>query len=465
MSDHSKENKLKILNHALNKFNKSEFGIPTALIFSQYSNVLTSFVMILIVSRYSAEMLAVYAFTESLYISFRLISQGILSSFGIKLAKIARSTISTIYTREAINIILISLTLGIVIVLAMLYLSRINIFKSNLFFDGINSYIKGFVIGIVPNILMIAISQILAASEKASAIIKLKIAKIITLPLATITFLTAATTVSYYTIGAAIACGYLITFFLYLIQLKLSLRDKFNTSNSKKILNRILNKHNLYKILKTTKIGISTGLLTSIESLYVLFVLYLINCYSVQSQSVYYIISQISSLICAYPYGVSLAISYKTAQLGYAHPCKLLTYLKKMLTIIIPFLIIVTILLYTQEDKILALFEPSNKVLGNNNLLSDYDFTYNSLLITYIILEIPRLITIAILRGLNITFAPLIINLCGFWVVSLPIGLIIANITEKYISSFIIAEIVGLLFCTLIYLIILRKKYFSYTTL
>jgi len=443
---------LRISKHALKipfdllvKLNQSDYGLPIAHIISQYSNVLTNFIIILLLSSKSYQIVAVFGFAESLYNVFYYLSVGILSCAGIWLTETLSTKSHIKFTRQLVNMMLIVLFLTVLIFLILILLSKTRILFSlgTSFNDSVKYYFIGFSIGILPNILMIAITQIFSAIGSANMIIIGRAFKVITIPTLLKLSFSSSVPFSYLNLGITIGIGYILSAIFYIILVFYCFNKKNIKTNYRHIKVRIFCNKNTQEILNIMKTGIFSGILISLEALYLLAALFLINKFNIYAQSTYYIINSIIYAISTVPYAVSIALTYKIVIMK-LDDTAIRIYIKKMYKFSFILVISMIAILFTIKPHIVKLFPSLKDTLITKELIKDFNIGYY-LIAIYIILEIPRFTMIATLRSIKKTFSPMIINFICFWPLCLPLGVFFCSFSGLYVSSFISAEIIAVL--------------------
>lgn len=391
----------------------------------------------------------------------RYISLGVLSCAGIWLTEALSQQNYIKYTRYFVNMALITMALTLVIFLILACLLHTNMLSSlgSSFNDSVKSYLLGFSIGILPNILMIAITQVFSAMGCPSMIILGRLMKIIIIP--TLLIISISSSFSYLKMGITIGSGYMLSAIVYVGLMIHSINKEKISTNYKYIQRRVFCTNNMRELINIIKVGSFSGILISLEAFYLLAALFIIRKFSIPAESTYYIINHLIYIICTIPYAVSLALAYRivTVKLDYSSTQ---LYQKKMYKFSLVLVTIMITVLFFIKSHITNIFPSLKETLTTEKLASDFNTAYY-LIAIYIILEIPRFYMIATFRSFKKTFSPMLINFICFWPLCLPLGACLAFYTQYYVSSFVFAEIIAVSLSTLIHYYMYHfhlKKYF-----
>ncbi len=429
----------------------SDYRLPLAYIFSQYSNSLTTFLTGLVIASLSVKHLAVYGICMALYTVLSQFAYGTLTSIGVWGAN---NESAQEFEKIIIHGFNISLICGVCFILVTL---NVTAFLKPIVHDaslylGIKDFYAGFSIGIIPHILVMLLIQIFSALNMSSLIIIVRSLKLFLIPLVLFVVCEINKSVSLWLIGFSLGLCYILIFVAAFTLFSLG-KNKLSLSRIFFIFKRNLAKKELFVFFKIIRNGASSGLQITLENIYSLIILVLLSRIGYNVQSIYYVLTHLIYLFGTLPLAVSLALSFKSASNGLVGLKNTETYCKKLLYILIPVTLFISLLILLFKNQISSLFPVVKSILNNENYFFQYNIGYNLIPIV-VILEIPRFFLIGLLRGLKITFVPMLANAGIFFIFSIPLSTFLVR-SHFPVLYFLLGEIASL--CIII--IILSKIY------
>ena len=439
---------------------KKPARLISAYISSQYLNALNVFLSFLIIDRFATNFITTYSLCIALYSFISKVIYGIISSVGIwGIAELKKNNHDQYqkYLRYGLWICIITGSVLMIFFFNLRYILIYFLSNQNLI-QAMHKFYSFFIIGIIPNFIIMLLIQIYSSKNQGRMIIKIRMTKLIIMPSTLLLTFLLCPNPSTNQVGLTFGIGYLATASFFMTSLYKHITKKTDGHKSKPT-----NSNNKSNFLPIFLNGLSYSLLITSELAYNFLVLFFLSTINITVEKVYYFIQQIIFFICTLPFAVSQAIAFTSSINGIKNLKVTLKYCLKIAIRLLLVMGVISIILLVTYSLTLRYIITIHSIT-DPDLKNQYRISY-FLIPLFLFLEILRYFLMAILRGIKYNFLPMMTNVLAFTLISLPCGIIGSKLFNRPVISFVIGELLSISLTTLIlYYILIRYSILTKTS-